>query len=234
MFDIARFAGFRRPSSPISRATVKERRGSGQPIVFTRNPSLNQENIRRFLLNRESRADFQSQKTRQTSEKEYNRLVEIQNRFNKGLASFQEFSKYSGLQQELGSVYNKDVSQDILSIQYLNYLSQHRPLSHEETYNRAVYQSQVQRKLRLQAKGGFTPSQRFAREQSRDFRKQTLESANRAGLVLKEKGFQLQPQAGGFSSLPLEGYVQPASNVVVVPQSGSFTIYEYLKSKLPK
>lgn len=179
-------------------------------------------------------AERQVQRTRQTSEKEYNRLVEIQNRFNKGLASFQEFAKYSGLQEELGSVYNKDVSQDILSIQYLNYLSQHRPLTHDETYSRAVYQSQVQRKLRLQAKAGFTPSQRFAREQSREFRKQTLESANRAGLILDEKGLKLQPQAGGFTSLPLGGYVQPASNVVVVPQSGSFTIYEYLKSKLPK
>lgn len=215
---------------PLSRENVQAKRGN-IPIVFGSNQRINQENIRRYLFNKQNRERARLIDEENKGIAEYNKFLDIENRFNRGEVSFNEFAQYSNVANEIKRLYSKDLVQDILPAEYYNYIEQFRPLTSSERVNRATSVSLFSQKLKFGSKLAIPKDVRLSLEASAKARRETIASLNKAGVTFQEKGISFKAQPGGYSSLVEQGYIPEGGQYLIKPVNGSYQIFESLKKK---
>jgi hypothetical protein len=215
---------------PLSRENVQSKRGNF-PIVFGSNQRINQENIRRYLFNKQNRerASLIAQENKGIAE--YNKFLDIENRFSKGQLSFNEFAQYSNVANEIKRLYSKDLVQDILPAEYYNYVEQFRPLTSSERVNRATSISLFNQKLKFGFKSALPKDVRLSLEKSAQERRSQIAELNKAGVTFQEKGISFKAKMGGYSSAVEQGYIPEGGQYLIKPVNGSYQIFESLKKK---
>lgn len=215
---------------PLSRENVQAKSGN-IPIVFGSNQRINQENIRRYLFNKQNRERARLIDEENKGIAEYNKFLDIENRFNRGEVSFNEFAQYSNVANEIKRLYSKDLVQDILPAEYYNYIEQFRPLTSSERVNRATSVSLFSQKLKFGSKLAIPKDLRLSLEAQAKTRRDQIASLNKAGVTLQEKGISFKAKPGGFSSQVEQGYIPEGGQYLIKPVNGSYQIFESLKKK---